>query len=32
MMRHPLTWFVLGGLTVIGYHKFVKAVPSNKAS
>jgi len=31
MMRHPATYFVLGALSVIAYHRFVKPMPTTAA-
>ena len=32
MLRHPATWFVLGAVSVVAYHKYVKPMPSNKTA
>jgi len=32
MMRHPATYFVLGALSVVAYHRFVKPMPTTKTA
>lgn len=32
MMRHPATWFVLGAVSVVAYHKYVKPMPTSKTA